>query len=102
MCKKDNSICFALGILAGIVGGIAAGVLYAPKPGKEFRDDIKKTVIDVAEKYSPEIQKAKKQALDIIKNSKYKIEEQYNNFLDNMKAEKLANAKNIETDVYNM
>ena len=102
MCKKDNSICFALGILAGIVGGIAAGALYAPKPGKEFRDDIKKTVIDVAEKYSPEIQKAKKQALDIIKNSKYKIEEQYNNFLDNMKAEKLANAKNIETDVYNM
>ena len=102
MWKKDNSICFALGILAGIVGGIAAGVLYAPKPGKEFRDDIKKTVIDVAEKYSPEIQKEKKQALDIIKNSKYKIEEQYNNFLDNMKAEKLANAKNIETDVYNM
>ncbi len=23
MCKKDNSICFAFGILAGIVGGIA-------------------------------------------------------------------------------
>ncbi len=59
MCKKDNSICFAIGILTGIVGGIAAGLLYAPKPGKEFREDIKNTVIDVAEKYSPEIQKAK-------------------------------------------
>ncbi len=102
MCKKDNSICFAFGILAGIVGGIAAGLLYAPKPGKEFREDIKKTVIDVAEKYSPEIQKAKKQAIDVIKCSKYKIEAQYKNFLENMKAEKLANAKNIETDVYNM
>lgn len=102
MCKKDSSICFAIGILTGIVGGIAAGLLYAPKPGKEFRQDIKNTVIDVTEKYSPEIQKAKKQAIDIIKNSKYKIEKEYKNFLDNMKAQKLANAKNIETDVYNM
>ena len=102
MCKKDNSICFAIGILTGIVGGIAAGLLYAPKPGKEFREDIKNTVIDVPEKYSPEIQKAKKQAIDIIKSSKYKIEMEYKNFLDNIKAQKLANAKNIETDVYNM
>ena len=102
MCKKDNSICSAIVILTGIVGGIAAGLLYAPKPGKEFREDIKNTVIDVAEKYSPEIQKAKKQAIDIIKSSKYKIESEYKNFLDNIKAQKLANAKNIETDVYNM
>ena len=102
MCKKDNSICFAIGILTGIVVGIAAGLLYAPKPGKEFREDIKNTVIDVAEKYSPEIQKAKKQAIDIIKSSKYKIEMEYQTFLDNIKAQKLANAKNIETDVYNM
>lgn len=102
MSKKESSICFAVGILAGIVGGITAGLLYAPKPGKEFRNDIKNAVIDAAEKYSPEIQKAKKQAIDIIKSSKYKIENQYKNFLDNMKAQKLANAKNIETDVYNM
>jgi len=102
MSKKDNSICFALGILAGVVGGVAAGLLYAPKPGKEFREDVKNAVINAAEKYSPEIQKAKKQAIDIIKNSKYKIEKEYKNFLDNMKAEKLACAKNIETDVYNM
>lgn len=102
MCKKDSSICFAIGILAGVVGGIAAGLLYAPKPGKEFREDIKNTVIDMAEKYSPEIQKAKKQAIEMIQSSKCKIEEQYHNFLDNMKAQKLATAKNIETDVYNM
>ncbi len=102
MCKKNNSMGFAFGILAGIVGGIAAGLLYAPKPGKEFREDIKKTVMDAAEKYSPEIQKAKKQAMDMIKGSKCKIEMEYKKFLDNMKAEKLAEAKNIETDVYNM
>ncbi len=101
MCKKDG-FCFAFGILAGIVGGITAGLLYAPKSGKEFREDIKKTVIDAAEKYSPEIQKAKKQAIDIIKTSKCKIEAQYRNFLNDIKAQKLAEAKNIETDVYNM
>ena len=35
MCKKDSSICFAIGILAGVIGGIAAGVLLAPKSGEE-------------------------------------------------------------------
>ena len=38
----------------------------------------------------------------MIKGSKCKIEMEYKKFLDNVKAEKLANAKNIETDVYNM
>lgn len=102
MSKKKSSICFAVGILAGVVGGIAAGLLYAPKSGKESREELKKTVVSIAEKYSPEIQKAKKQAMDIIQDSKYKIESEYKHFLDTMKAKKLADAKNIETDVYNM
>lgn len=102
MCKKDNSIGFAIGILIGVVGGVAAALLYAPKPGEDARREIKKTFVDLTEKYSPEILKAKKQALDIIKSSKSKIEEEYKKFADNIKAQKLANAKNIETDVYNM
>ena len=38
MCKKeDSSFGFAMGILAGMIGGIAAGILFAPKSGEESR-----------------------------------------------------------------
>ncbi len=100
MCKKDSSIGFAIGILAGVVGGIVAGVLFAPKPGEESRRELKETCEDLMQKYSPEIKNAKKQAMDMIKSSKIKIEDTYKKFNDNIKAQKLAHAKNCEIDVY--
>ncbi len=100
MCKKDNSICFAIGILAGVVGGIAAGILFAPKSGEESRRELKDAYEDLMQKYSPEITNAKKQAMEMIKSSKEKIEDTYKKFNDNIKAQKLAHAKNCEIDVY--
>ena len=100
MCKKDNSICFAIGILAGVVGGIAAGILFAPKSGEESRRELKDAYEDLMQKYSPEITNAKKQAMEMIKSSKKKIEDTYKKFNDNIKAQKLAHAKNCEIDVY--
>lgn len=100
MCKKDNSLCFAIGILAGVVGGIAAGLLFAPKSGEESRRELKDAYEDLMQKYSPEITQAKKQAMEMIKSSKEKIEDTYKKFNDNIKAQKLAHAKNCEIDVY--
>ncbi len=100
MCKKDSSFGFALGILAGVVGGIAAGILFAPKSGEDSRRELKEAYDDLMQKYSPEIAQAKKQALDMIKTSKDKIEETYKKFNENLKAQKLAHAKNCEIDVY--
>ena len=100
MCKKDSSFGFALGILAGVVGGIAAGILFAPKSGEDSRHELKEAYDDLMQKYSPEIAQAKKQALDMIKTSKDKIEETYKKFNENLKAQKLAHAKNCEIDVY--
>ncbi len=100
MSKKDSSIGFAIGILAGVVGGVVAGLLFAPKPGEESRRELKETYEDLMQKYSPEITQAKKQAVEMIKASKEKIEETYNKFNENIKAQKLARAKNCEIDVY--
>ena len=100
MCKKDNSLCFAIGILAGVVGGIAAGILFAPKSGEESRRELKDAYEDLMQKYSPEITQAKRQAIEMIKSSKEKIEDTYKKFNDNIKAQKLAHAKNCEIDVY--
>lgn len=103
MCKKeDSSFGFAMGILAGVVAGITAGVLLAPKPGEESRRELKIAIDELKEKYSPEVIKAKEQALDAIKSSKDKIEDAYKKFNDYLKARQLAKAKNNETNVDEM
>ena len=102
MCRKDDNCGFAMGILGGVVAGVIAGVLFAPKPGKESREELKETIDNLREKYSPEIIKAKEQALDAIKSSKDKIEDAYNRFNDYLKARQLAKAKNNETNVDEM
>ena len=42
--ETDNSIIFGLGLLSGVVGGIIAGVVFAPKSGEETRKDLEKTL----------------------------------------------------------
>ena len=102
MCKKDDNFGFAMGILGGVVAGVIAGVLFAPKPGKESREELKETIDNLREKYSPEIIKAKEQALEAIRSSKDKVEDAYNRFNDYLKARQLAKAKNNETNVDEM
>ena len=74
MSKEKSSIGFGLGLLAGVVGGIVAGILYAPCPGSEMRAKVKDTVCDLAEKYSPEVEEAKKQAMESVDLLKYKLD----------------------------
>lgn len=103
MCKKDDSsFGFALGILAGVVGGVVAGILFAPKPGEESRKELKETIDNLREKYSPEVIQAREQAMCAIKKSKEKIEDTYKKFNEYLKAKQLAKAKNNETNVYEM
>lgn len=96
MCEKNNSISFGLGLLAGVVGGIIAGVLYAPKSGEESRKNLKEVVSDLAEKHSPEIREAKKQALESIDLVKYKLERQYRKLNHMLKSKKMQKAKELE------
>ena len=100
--KEDSSFGFAMGILAGVLGGIVAGILFAPKSGEESRKELKETIDELKEKYSPEIIQAKEQAMCAIKSSKEKIEDAYNKFNDYLKAKQLAKAKNNETNVDEM
>ncbi len=59
MSREKSSIGFGIGLLAGVVGGLVAGILYAPCPGSEMRAKVKDTVCDLAEKHSPAINEAK-------------------------------------------
>ena len=96
MCKDKSSVEFGIGLILGVVGGIVAGVLYAPCPGSEMREKLKDTACDLAEKHSPAVQEAKKQALESIDLLKYKLEKQYKKFGNMLKSKKMRKAKELE------
>ena len=100
MSKEDSSISFGVGLLMGVIGGVIAAVLYAPKSGEESRKDLEKVVTDLAEKYTPEINEAKKQALTSIDVMRYKLEQQYNKLNESIKAKQIAKAKEKEFNEY--
>jgi len=102
MGKKNSSLSFGLGLMAGVVGGILAGVLFAPKSGDESRKKLKETVTELAEKHSPEIKEAKKQAMESIDLVKYKLERQYRKLNHVLKAKKLQKAKELEDTEYGL
>lgn len=100
MSKENSSISFGLGLIAGVVGGIIAGIMYAPKSGEESRKNLNETISDLAQKHSPEIKEAKKQALESIDLVKYKLERQYRKLSHMLKSKKLRKAKELEDVEY--
>lgn len=98
MRKEKTSIEFGIGLITGVVGGIMAGVLMAPKSGRESRDKLKITVYDFAQKHSPAISEAKKKAFESLDLLRYKIERQYKRFNDMLKSKKMQKAKELEAD----
>lgn len=102
MPKEDNSISFGVGLLLGVVGGVIAGILYAPKSGAETRKNVENAITDIAEKYAPEISHAKKQALTSVDVMRYRLEQQYNKINETIKAKQIAKAKQRESDDYDV
>lgn len=98
MSKDKSSTSFGIGLFAGVVGGLIAGVLFAPCPGAEMREKVKDTVCDLAEKHSPAINEAKKQALESVDLLKYKLERQYKKFGNMLKSKKMRQAKELESE----
>ena len=100
MSKEDSSISFGVGLLLGVVGGVVAAILYAPKSGEETRKDVENVITDLAQKYTPEITEAKRQALTSIDVIRYRLEQQYNKINETIKAKQIAKAKQKESIDY--
>lgn len=99
--SKNKSLAFPLGLLAGVVGGVIAGILFAPKPGEETRKELAEAANEFYEKHSPEINAAKRQAIQSVDLVKCKIERQFKNISDRIKSNKLRKAKVREASDYN-
>lgn len=102
MTKEKSSIEFGIGLIAGVVGGLVAGILLAPKSGEESREKVKATVCELAEKHSPALQDAKKKAFESLDLLKYKLERQYKKFNNMLKSKKMMKAKELESTEYKL
>ena len=94
--SKNKSLMFGMGLLAGVIGGVVAGVLFAPQSGEESRKQLKDTACKLYEEHSPAIQDAKKQALESVDLMRYKLERQLKKFTCMLKNRKLRKAKELE------
>lgn len=56
---------FAIGALLGAAAGFVAGILTAPKSGKETREDLKDTAVKVKDDVTLKASQAKDKAADV-------------------------------------
>lgn len=98
--ENDNSLCFGLGLLAGVVGGIIAGVLYAPKSGEETRADLVEKAKKIKENIPEKIDTAKKKSINSIEHTKASIENIIDDIQNSLKARKMASAKEKEAESF--
>ena len=87
--SKNKAFMFSMGVIAGVVGGIIAGVLYAPKSGEESRKELKDAICDAYDKHAPQIEDAKRQAIESIDLMKYKLERQFRKLNNSVKSKKM-------------
>lgn len=68
---RDNSGMFLKGILFGALAGAVAGLLFAPKPGRELRGDIK----EKADEARIALEKAVERAKELKKEADHQLAE---------------------------
>jgi len=94
--RSDSSVSFGVGLLFGVLAGVATGILFSPKSGEEMRRDLKEIVSDIKGEINPDIIGTKNVSTDLINKIKYTIENQINKINSALKAGRLAAAKHKE------
>ena len=98
--SKNDSTSFGLGILAGVLGGVVLGVLFAPKSGEDTRKELKDSACKIAVENMPKFKKMKEEAKNQFEVFKCKLEKSYDTLNNKIKARRLAKAKSKEEDNY--
>ena len=93
MAKDSEKKGLAIGAVAGAIVGVIVGLLFAPKSGKETRQDIKDTTKKTAEVIKKEASKIETELKDTLSSLEPKLKTLKGKTLDVAK-EKAAEAKN--------
>ena len=91
--ETDNSLCFGLGLLAGVVCGIVAAVVCAPKSGEETRAELLDKANKIKDNMPEKIEKAKQKSMASIEQTKVTIENIIEDIQSSLRAKKMASAK---------
>lgn len=97
--KKGTS--FLKGTLLGVLVGGIAGILFAPKSGKETREDIKKAATDVAQKAEDMYSDARSMVetkLDALKKAGKRIDKNKYTSLIQEVLDELSNDREVTAD----
>ena len=78
MSDSDNNVSGLGWFLAGLGIGALAGVLYAPKAGKETREDLRASALDAKEKAAKLTQQGRERAAEYAEQGK----QQFNDYVD--------------------
>lgn len=74
MSEREGGSSFLIGFIIGTLAGVAVGLLYAPKSGKETRALLKEKVGEVREKAGEMTEKAREVASEAGKRVREKLE----------------------------
>jgi gas vesicle protein len=62
MERENGAAYMGIGMIAGMVIGLAVGVMYAPKPGMETRAMLKERAVDIKDKAAEVVENVKTRA----------------------------------------
>ncbi len=75
MANNGGGFDFFKGFLFGGVFGALAGLLFAPKSGKETRDDIRKYSLELKDSSLERLEEVQKRAEEVLRETKRQLEE---------------------------
>ena len=75
MCETERSGGFGAGVLMGAVVGLAIGVLYAPRAGKETRAMLREKGEEAKDRAEEIIEVARERAKKIVDDARGKVAE---------------------------
>jgi len=93
--SDDGVFALLLGMILGVLGGTLAGFLYAPKPGKAFRKDVKTWVQNLPELIEDEMEPDSR-SRKFIERTRHNLENQVENLGKTRQATRMAQAKQRE------
>ena len=82
----NNESKFVKGMLFGLIAGVAAGILLAPKSGKETRQDIKRVSQDAAHKAMEHVHKVQSDLANQLQKAEAQLKKMTSSAKDDAKA----------------
>lgn len=101
--KDRYSLDLPFGLILGLLGGALAGILFAPKPGKELQDDVQRFVNRLPESMEDGLSRSKTQYSELVDKTKQRIEVKLDQRAQRKQALRMAEAKRreeLEAGVY--